>query len=95
MMDIQQRSSNPAEIEDPTSEPIAQARLATFGDSWPHDGKKGWMCQSDKVKQLFCNPKACMSNGIFLDGRWLKADGTFVPTKKAPTSRAAPTANCP
>jgi hypothetical protein len=49
MMDIQQRSSNPAEIEDPTGERVTQARLATFGSTWPHDGKRGWVCQSDKV----------------------------------------------
>lgn len=49
MMDIQQHSSNPAEIEDPTSPAIAEARRATFGSSWPHDGKSGWLCQSDKV----------------------------------------------
>ncbi|KAF7131305.1 hypothetical protein CNMCM5793_004419 [Aspergillus hiratsukae] len=42
MMDIEQHSSNPAEIEDPTSDRIAQARQATFGDQWPHDGKRGW-----------------------------------------------------
>ncbi|KAJ5624844.1 hypothetical protein N7510_001153 [Penicillium lagena] len=45
MMDIQQRSSNPAEIEDPTGERVTQARLATFGSTWPHDGKRGWMVQ--------------------------------------------------
>lgn len=49
MMDIQQHSSNPAEIEDPTSDKIREARLATFGTSWPHDGKRGWVCQSEKV----------------------------------------------
>jgi hypothetical protein len=49
MMDIQQRSSNPKKIEDPMSERIIQARAATFGTSWPHDGKKGWVCQSEKV----------------------------------------------
>ncbi|KAL2820597.1 hypothetical protein BJX63DRAFT_279025 [Aspergillus granulosus] len=57
MMDIYRSSSNPAEIEDPTSEKIAQARLATFGESWPHDGKKGWLCQSDKMVEggwYFC-----------------------------------------
>ncbi|PWY65714.1 hypothetical protein BO70DRAFT_324562 [Aspergillus heteromorphus CBS 117.55] len=57
MMDIQQHSSNPAEIEDPTSEWVSQARQATFGDSWPHDGKRGWVCQSDKMVEggwYFC-----------------------------------------
>ncbi|KAL2855922.1 hypothetical protein BJY01DRAFT_196600 [Aspergillus pseudoustus] len=49
MMDIYRSSSNPAEIDDPTSEKIAGARLATFGESWPHDGKKGWLCQSGKM----------------------------------------------
>ncbi|KAL3468058.1 hypothetical protein BJX64DRAFT_83753 [Aspergillus heterothallicus] len=57
MMDIYRSSSNPAEIEDPTSDKIAQARLATFGESWPHDGKKGWLCQSEKMVEggwYFC-----------------------------------------
>lgn len=49
MMDIQQHSSNPAEIQDPTSDQIFQARLATFNTGWPHDGKRGWTCQSEKV----------------------------------------------
>lgn len=49
MMDIHQHSSNPAEIEDPTSERIAQARQATFGLMWPYDGKRGWVCQSERV----------------------------------------------
>jgi hypothetical protein len=56
MMDIQQRSSNPKKIEDPMSERIIQARAATFGTSWPHDGKKGWVCQSEKVGQHFNLP---------------------------------------
>lgn len=49
MKDIERHSSNPAEIEDPTSERIAGARSATFGLLWPHDGKKGWVCQSEKM----------------------------------------------
>lgn len=49
MMDIQRHSSNPAEIEDPTSERIVEARTKTFGLFWPHDGKRGWVCQSEKV----------------------------------------------
>ena len=53
MMDLQQSSSNPASIEDPTGDRITQARLATFGTAWPHDGKKGWVCQSDKVTRDF------------------------------------------
>lgn len=52
MMDIEQHSSNPAEIEDPTSDNIAQARQATFGEQWPHDGKRGWVCQSEKVAYI-------------------------------------------
>ncbi|OJJ87571.1 uncharacterized protein ASPGLDRAFT_63729 [Aspergillus glaucus CBS 516.65] len=49
MKDIERHSSNPAEIEDPTSERISGARSATFGLYWPHDGKKGWVCQSEKM----------------------------------------------
>ncbi|KAL4815632.1 hypothetical protein BDW67DRAFT_65187 [Aspergillus spinulosporus] len=85
MMDIQQRSSNPAEIEDPTSEPIVQARLATFGDSWPHDGKKGWLCQSDKMVEggwYFCPNEesadlaSCAYCKLSLDG-WEPKDNPF------------------
>ncbi|OJI96904.1 hypothetical protein ASPVEDRAFT_23883 [Aspergillus versicolor CBS 583.65] len=85
MMDIQQRSSNPAEIEDPTSEAIAQARLTTFGESWPHDGKKGWLCQSDKMVEggwYFCPNEesadlaSCAYCKLSLDG-WEPKDNPF------------------
>ncbi|OAX81652.1 hypothetical protein ACJ72_04007 [Emergomyces africanus] len=49
MMDIVRRSSNPAEIEDPTSARIVEARRATFGSMWPHDGKRGWVCKTEKL----------------------------------------------
>jgi hypothetical protein len=35
--------------EDPSSEQMVEARKATFGDNWPHDGKRGWTCKSQKV----------------------------------------------
>ncbi|KAL4798945.1 hypothetical protein BDV19DRAFT_319478 [Aspergillus venezuelensis] len=85
MMDIQQRSSNPAEIEDPTSEAIVQARLSTFGESWPHDGKKGWVCQSDKMVEggwYFCPNEesadlaSCAYCKLSLDG-WESKDNPF------------------
>ncbi|KAL2823366.1 hypothetical protein BDW59DRAFT_98175 [Aspergillus cavernicola] len=85
MMDIQQRSSNPAEIEDPTSEGIAQARQTTFGESWPHDGKKGWLCQSDKMVEggwYFCPNEesadlaSCAYCKLSLDG-WEPKDNPF------------------
>ncbi|KAL4952464.1 hypothetical protein BDW69DRAFT_21029 [Aspergillus filifer] len=85
MMDIQQRSSNPAEIEDPTSEAIVQARLSTFGESWPHDGKKGWVCQSDKMVEggwYFCPNEesadlaSCAYCKLSLDG-WEPKDNPF------------------
>ncbi|KAI1820393.1 hypothetical protein F4861DRAFT_69885 [Xylaria intraflava] len=34
---------------DPTSSAMIEARKATFGDKWPHEGKRGWKC---KTKQL-------------------------------------------
>ncbi|TGJ85856.1 hypothetical protein E0Z10_g2933 [Xylaria hypoxylon] len=36
-------------LDDPTSPEMIAARKATFGDRWPHDGKRGWKC---KTKQL-------------------------------------------
>lgn len=36
-------------LDDPTGTEMVNARKATFGDRWPHDGKRGWKC---KTKQL-------------------------------------------
>ncbi|KAF7625304.1 putative chromosome segregation protein BIR1 [Aspergillus flavus] len=85
MMDIQQHSSNPAEIEDPTSDKIREARLATFGTSWPHDGKRGWVCQSEKMVDggwYFCPTEesndlaSCVYCKLSLDG-WEPKDDPF------------------
>ncbi|KAJ5082335.1 hypothetical protein N7532_011378 [Penicillium argentinense] len=79
MMDIQQSSSNPAKIEDPTSERITQARISTFGTSWPHDGKKGWMvesgwyfCPNDESDDL----ASCAYCKLSLDG-WEPKDDPY------------------
>ncbi|KAJ5131184.1 uncharacterized protein N7515_007223 [Penicillium bovifimosum] len=85
MMDLQQRSSNPATIEDPTGDRITQARLATFGSAWPHDGKKGWLCQSEKMVEsgwYFCptdesdDLASCVYCKLSLDG-WEPKDDPF------------------
>ncbi|PLB34149.1 uncharacterized protein BDW47DRAFT_112770, partial [Aspergillus candidus] len=85
MMDIQQHSSNPAEIQDPTSEHIFQARLATFNSGWPHDGKRGWTCQSEKMVEggwYFCPNEesndlaSCPYCKLSLDG-WEPKDDPF------------------
>ncbi|KAL1967484.1 hypothetical protein VTN77DRAFT_3269 [Rasamsonia byssochlamydoides] len=85
MMNIQQQSSNPAEIEDPTSPAIVEARRATFGSSWPHDGKRGWLCQSDKMVEAgwyFCPTEesfdlaSCAYCKLSLDG-WEPQDDPF------------------
>ncbi|KAL2006723.1 hypothetical protein VTN00DRAFT_9391 [Thermoascus crustaceus] len=85
MMDIQQRSSNPAEIEDPTSSRIVEARKATFGSAWPHDGKRGWVCQSDKMVEggwYFCPTEesadlaSCAYCKLSLDG-WEPKDDPY------------------
>lgn len=76
MMDIQQHSSNPAEIDDPTSDRVREARLATFGTNWPHDGKRGWVCDSEKVMAIHCykipTPWDLLLRrlSLCLDGRW-------------------------
>ncbi|KAI8964428.1 hypothetical protein F5Y11DRAFT_316293 [Daldinia sp. FL1419] len=36
-------------FDDPSDTPMAEARKATFGGLWPHEGKRGWKC---KTKQL-------------------------------------------
>ncbi|KAG0158633.1 hypothetical protein PDIDSM_6148 [Penicillium digitatum] len=85
MMDLQQSSSNPASIEDPTGDRITQARLATFGTAWPHDGKEGWVCQSDKMVEggwYFCptdesnDLASCVYCKLSLDG-WEPKDDPF------------------
>ncbi|KAJ5162691.1 uncharacterized protein N7500_004521 [Penicillium coprophilum] len=79
MMDLQQSSSNPASIEDPTGDRITQARLSTFGTAWPHDGKKGWMvesgwyfCPTDESDDL----ASCVYCKLSLDG-WEPKDDPF------------------
>lgn len=52
MMGILKGSKHPDEVEDPTSERIVEARLATFAKGWPHEGKQGWFCQSDQVRTI-------------------------------------------
>ncbi|CAG8362488.1 unnamed protein product [Penicillium salamii] len=85
MMDIQQNSSNPASIEDPTSDRITQARYSTFGSAWPHDGKRGWVCQSQKMVEAgwyFCptdesnDLASCVYCKLSLDG-WEPKDDPF------------------
>lgn len=36
-------------LDDPNGPEMTEARKATFGGRWPHDGKRGWKC---KTKQL-------------------------------------------
>ncbi|KAL5364684.1 hypothetical protein BJX96DRAFT_137974 [Aspergillus floccosus] len=85
MMDIQQHSSNPAEIDDPTSDRVREARLATFGTNWPHDGKRGWVCDSEKMVDggwFFCPTEesndlaSCAYCKLSLDG-WEPQDDPF------------------
>ncbi|KAJ5834126.1 hypothetical protein N7447_000152 [Penicillium robsamsonii] len=85
LMDLQQSSSNPASIEDPTGDRITQARLSTFGTAWPHDGKKGWVCQSEKMVEggwYFCptdesnDLASCVYCKLSLDG-WEPKDDPF------------------
>lgn len=38
--------------EDPMSARILEARKSTFGDKWPHEGKRGWTCKVQKVQEL-------------------------------------------
>lgn len=33
----------------PASERMSEARRMTFESRWPHEGKRGWICKSQKV----------------------------------------------
>lgn len=35
--------------EDPMSDRMVESRMATFGDAWPHESKKGWKPKVKKV----------------------------------------------
>ncbi|OGE54635.1 hypothetical protein PENARI_c005G02576 [Penicillium arizonense] len=84
MMDIQQNSSNPSSIEDPTNERITQARASTFGSAWPHDGKRGWLTMAQMVEGgwYFCPTEesndlaSCAYCKLSLDG-WEPKDDPF------------------
>lgn len=36
-------------LENPMSEDMQNARQMTFGTNWPHEGKRGWTCKTQKV----------------------------------------------
>ncbi|KZZ89787.1 Baculoviral inhibition of apoptosis protein repeat protein [Ascosphaera apis ARSEF 7405] len=84
MMDIARRSSDPGSIEDPTSARVTEARRATFR-GWPHDGKRGWTCKSDKMVEAgwyYCPMEesedfvSCPYCKLSLDG-WEPKDDPF------------------
>lgn len=91
IMDIQQSSSNPSMIDDPTSDRITQARRGTFGTMWPHDGKRGWHCQSEKVLSLHSGSNESTAH---VHDRWSRQGGTSALTKRAMTWLAAPIVSC-
>lgn len=37
-------------LDDPTGSQMIEARKATFGGRWPHDGKRGWKCKTKQVR---------------------------------------------
>ncbi|EFQ98560.1 hypothetical protein MGYG_01587 [Nannizzia gypsea CBS 118893] len=84
MMAITRKTSDPSQIEDPTSSKIADARRATFF-SWPHDGKRGWLCKTEKMVEAgwyFCPNEesddlvSCPYCKLSLDG-WEPKDHPF------------------
>ena len=46
---LDKREDPQATLEDPMSDEMKEARRATFAGRWPHDGKKGWVCNTEKV----------------------------------------------
>ena len=47
---LEKRRDDPARKKDPLSDEMKEARRATFAGIWPHDGKKGWACKTEKVR---------------------------------------------
>lgn len=35
--------------DDPMSAELLEARKSTFHGRWPHEGKRGWTCKTQKV----------------------------------------------
>jgi len=65
------------EARDPHSEPMMDARKDTYGEAWPHEGKRGWKCKVDKMVEAgWCfdpSPEAedgvtCFYCALSLDG---------------------------
>ena len=46
---MHKRNNTEEAPEDPMSDNMTEARRATFAGKWPHDGKKGWVCNTEKV----------------------------------------------
>ncbi len=36
-------------LDDPCERGMVEARKATFGGRWPHEGKRGWKCKTKQV----------------------------------------------
>ncbi|KAI9847620.1 MAG: hypothetical protein M1837_002194 [Sclerophora amabilis] len=78
LMSIEQRTdASKAEDEDPLSDRLMEARRATFADRWPHDGKRGWSCKTEKMVEAgwyYCPTLesddfvSCSYCGLSLDG---------------------------
>ena len=52
-MGVEKEIEAGAEVaEHPISERMIEARIDTFGDHWPHEKKRGWVCRVQKVNGL-------------------------------------------
>jgi len=49
VMDLGRDGFDPTTMEDPTQTRLSEARRATFGDLWPHENKRGWLCKSSAL----------------------------------------------
>lgn len=46
---IGQARDDVSTVEDPTDKRLLEARTSTFGSSWPHEHKRGWVCKAEKM----------------------------------------------
>lgn len=75
-----------SDMEDPTGDRLTKARQSTFDHlGWPHDGKKGWICKTDRMVEAgwYFTPTtecedyvSCVYCNLCLDG-WEPKDDPF------------------
>lgn len=57
--------------DDPMSAKMLEARRTTFGVAWPHEGKRGWTCKTQKVICPAFTNLIELTKGLIDDRSWV------------------------